>query len=338
MPSAELACPNCRRRLPPGFVDQPHHVFSIVGQQSAGKSYYLAVMTRTLGEALFHGFDIVFQDADPKGNIELTELRKTLFSASTPGKAHLDKTQLNGAMYQRAPLFGRQVYLPKPFVFSVSGKDASNACSLIFYDNAGEHFRPDQDLHKDPGALHVGSAAGILFLLDPFHVARWRRALADQCDDPQLRRDSAIDDQEVILSEMRKRVFEKLGLTLQERSGRPLAVTIAKLDAWEFMLPSPIENPMIGGTLDSTILAENSAMLRQLLCEMCPQLVANAEAFSSEVCYFAVSAFGHTPIEVVEGQHTFIVPDPKALHPRHTEIPMLWLLSKAAPALFDRPQ
>jgi hypothetical protein len=38
LPCSELACPHCRRKLPPSFLGMPHHIISLVGDQSAGKS------------------------------------------------------------------------------------------------------------------------------------------------------------------------------------------------------------------------------------------------------------------------------------------------------------
>ena len=35
---SDMACPHCRRKLPPGFLDIPHHIISVVGDTSAGKS------------------------------------------------------------------------------------------------------------------------------------------------------------------------------------------------------------------------------------------------------------------------------------------------------------
>ena len=53
MPCTDMACPHCRRILPPGFTELKHHIVSIVGDQSAGKSYYLSVLLKTLpGEPL----------------------------------------------------------------------------------------------------------------------------------------------------------------------------------------------------------------------------------------------------------------------------------------------
>ena len=65
IPSPDLACPHCRRKLPPGFLDGPHHIFSIVGAPSSGKSYYLSVLVKVLQTTLFQQFGVTFRDADP---------------------------------------------------------------------------------------------------------------------------------------------------------------------------------------------------------------------------------------------------------------------------------
>ena len=48
LPTTDVACPHCHHKLPPGFMDVTHHIFSIVGAPSAGKSYYLSVLVRQL--------------------------------------------------------------------------------------------------------------------------------------------------------------------------------------------------------------------------------------------------------------------------------------------------
>ena len=40
-------------------------------------------------------------------------------------------------------------------------------------------------------------------------------------------------------------------------------------------------------------IEDNSSLVRELMEEYCPYIVANAERISSDVCYFAASAFGH---------------------------------------------
>ena len=168
MAAPEHACPHCRRRLPPSFLDEPHHIFSVVGAPSSGKSYYLSVLVKILQSTLFKRFTATFRDASPSDNVVLNDMKTHLFSASTPEDAYLAKTELEGALYETLPRQGRQVRLPKPFVFRVSRKDDSDeGFSLVFYDNAGEHFEPGRNSADSPGAQHIALASGVFFLFDP---------------------------------------------------------------------------------------------------------------------------------------------------------------------------
>ena len=158
IPCTEIACPHCRRTLPPGFFDEPHKIFSIVGAPQSGKSYYLTVVIKLLQTTLFRKFGVVFRDADPAGNAPINEMKSHLFSAQNSSQAYLTKTQLEGAMYERLPRYDRMVTLPKPFIFSLSGSESDEEnCSVVFYDNAGEHFQPGQDSTNSPGAQHIAS-------------------------------------------------------------------------------------------------------------------------------------------------------------------------------------
>ena len=330
LPCTEIACPHCRRVLPPGFTEMPHYILSIVGDQSAGKSYYLSVLLKTLPENLFKNFSVVFQDADPIGNAAINEMKQTLFGAKTPQGARLVKTQLEGSMYERLPRFGRIVALPKPFVFSLaSTTDTSRHCSVIFYDNAGEHFQPGRDSADSPGAQHVASSSGILFLFDPFNSPEFRHHIADRTD-PQLER-PVLDQQSIILSEMKVRIAKLLKLELVSRIDTPMAVLVGKCDAWLHLLGGQaFQNPVVSGSLDLEVVRANSTRLREFMKGICPAVVANAESISHRVLYFPVSSFGHAPVKVGPGDY---VPDPRALKPFMVEIPVLWLLSQIAPEL-----
>jgi len=330
LPCTEIACPHCRRTLPPGFTEMPHHIISIVGDQSAGKSYYLSVLMKMLPSSLYDNFSAVFQDADPAGNALLNEMKQTLFGAHTPEGARLAKTQLEGGMYVRLPRYGRVVALPKPFVYSVaSSKDLSNRCALIFYDNAGEHFQPGRDSADSPGAQHVASSAGIVFLFDPFNSPDFRSEISDRAD-PQLEK-PAFDQQGVILSEMKVRIAKLLHLELMQPIDTPMAVVIGKCDAWIHLLkPDLVRAPVTHDGLDLEALAQNSLHVRELMKRICPQIVANAESISRRVLFFPVSSFGHAPVKLGPGD---FVPDPRQLKPFQVEVPILWLLSLIEPAL-----
>jgi hypothetical protein len=69
--------------------------------------------------------------------------------------------------------------------------------------------------------------------------------------------------------------------------------------------------------------------------DTCPAIVANAEAISSNVCYFGISPLGCSPVEFTDREgHVRIGPDPRQIDPRQVDHPTLWVLSQVAPDLF----
>jgi hypothetical protein len=330
IPSSEVACPYCRRKLPPSFLGMPHHIISLVGDQSAGKSYYLSVLTKVLPTTLYRDFGVVFQDSDPTGNASVNDMRKALFGAQTPAQAKLAKTVFEGAMYERLPRQGRMVALPRPFVYTIAPEDKNREqCALIFYDNAGEHFQPGVNIVEQPGAQHVASAAGIIYLFDPFNSPEFRRAIRDT-KDPQIEK-PVVDQQDIILAEMRARIQTIRNLRPNEPINTPLAFVVGKCDVWlQLLNGQPLHQPLRDRTLDKTTVEQNSNVVRELMHRLCPPVVANAEALSTNVMYFAGSSFGHTPLKIGPGEY---VPDPAKLQPVHVEVPLLWILSQICPSL-----
>ena len=331
----DIACPHCRRQLPPGYLDRPHRIISLIGAPSAGKSYYLAVLTRTLQDRLPEDFNLAFKDGDPSGNMLLNQMRNTLFSAATPEDALLGKTALEGATYEKLPRLGRMVSLPRPFIYSISRPGQQrNETSVILYDNAGEHFEPGIDIHDSPGAMHVATSSGLIFLFDPTANARFKSKLVGG-EDPQLTLKGRVDQQDSILSEMETRMKRVLGLAQDERIKTPLAFVVGKSDTWEKLLSSPLETVVKSGALDLAAVARNSARVREVLIALCPGLVASAESLAEQICYFAATSFGHTPVTIQAGVNKGrIAPDPQRLAPAHVEEPLYWLMHLASPAMF----
>lgn len=335
----DLACPHCRRQLPPGYLDMPHRIVSLIGAPSAGKSYYLAVLTRILQDRLPDDFNLAFKDGDPSGNMLLNQMRNTLFSAATPEDALLGKTALEGATYEKLPRLGRIVSLPRPFIYSISrpGKQRQET-SIILYDNAGEHFEPGIDIHDSPGAMHVATSAGLIFLFDPTANARFKAKLVG-VDDPQLTLKGRIDQQDSILAEMETRIKRVLGLAHGERIRTPLAFVVGKSDTWEKLLSSPLEPVMSAGHLDLDAIERNSGRVREVLVVLCPGLVASAESLAHELRYFAASSFGHMPVVIQSGLNKGrIAPDPLRLVPSRVEEPVYWLMHLASPEMFPSKQ
>lgn len=333
-PAPDLACPHCRRRLPHGFLDTEHRVLSIVGAPGAGKSYFLAVLTRLLQDGLHRDFGLTFRDDDPTGNMLLNQMRNRLFSALCAEDAVLGKTAFEGAFYERITRAGRTVALPRPFVYSIAAPEGATA-SMVFYDNAGEHFEPGVDPEDSPGALHVTRSAGLFFLFDPTGSAGFRSRLIGHSDDPQLRQGGRIDQQDTILFEMDVRIKRILGMRRESRIATPLAVLIGKCDVWSRLFDTSwLDNPVVDGGLDSARIDENSELLRSLLLQLCPALVTGAESISSDVRYFAVSALGHSPAPIVGGPKAGqLAPDPAKLAPYGIDHAAYWVISRAFPGV-----
>lgn len=336
IPTMDIACPHCHRKLPPDFVELKHHIVSIVGAPTSGKSYFLSVFTQMFQKTMFRHFNTAFVDADPSSNAALTMMRDTLFGASTPEQARLAKTDLEGDMYEQLTRHGRKVYLPKPFIFNIQPRDnPSEARALIFYDNAGEHFQPGIDQTKQPGTQHLAASSGIIFLFDPAYNKEFRRRLNGH-HDPQLKVVGHADIQDTILTEARVLVKKIIGLDGREKLNTPLAVVVGKLDVWgELIERDDLSYPILDGCLDTKAIDENSTLVRDLLIDICPQIVASAEAMSHQVKYFPVSSFGCSP-EVLGRDANgvpILGPDPSKIEPILVEIPVLWLLSKIEPHL-----
>lgn len=332
MTTRDLACPHCRRKLPTGFLDMKNHIFSIVGAPSSGKSYYLSVLVKMLQASLFKNFSVSFRDADPSQNVILTQMKNQLFSAATPQDAALAKTELEGALYETLPRQGRKVKLPRPFVFRLSPVTSEGeGFSVVFYDNAGEHFEPTRDSADSPGAQHIAVASGIYFLFDPLYNNAFRQRLTG-VSDPQMETHK-LDQQDVILAESEVRIKSILGMDALDRVRTPVAVMVGKCDTWEHLLGNP---PLLPVAVDGKICLENvqanSRRIRSLLMDICPEIVSNAEAISSNVAYFAISPLGCSPVTFTDssGQER-IGPDPKLIKPRYVEDPTLWVLTQIAP-------
>jgi len=330
VPTADVACPFCRRRLPQGFLKSPYHLVSLVGDQSSGKSYYLAILSKILPATLFRDFGLICQDADPTGNAPLNEMRNTIFSANSPEGTRIAKTAFEGEMYVRISRHGRQMAFPRPFSYTLQRSGENDPlCSFVIYDNAGEHFQPGVNIQESPGASHIAAASLILFLFDPLNSVDFRRAIK-RSDHPQFEKVVA-DKHEVILSEMKVRIRTIKNDLVSNRIDTPVAFMVGKMDSWQHLLGDvPLENPVQSGQLDLDVVQRNSKRVRDLLLQYCPVVLAAAESLSSDVCFFGVSPFGHVPAKLGPGNYA---PDPDKLTPIQVEVPFLWFLSRRFPGL-----
>lgn len=336
VPCPDIACPFCRCKLPPAFLESREHVFSIIGAPAAGKSYYLASLVHEMENNLARKFSAAWRDADPTGNSMLNDVTYRLFNSNTPEEAYLSKTDLEGALYSEFHRHGRLVKLPKPFVYAVSSlKDSTKITSLIFYDNAGEHFEPGRNSEESPGAQHVSIADGLFFLFDPTTSAPFRRKIGENAD-PQLVADAPkrVDQQNIIMTETAVRISTILNLSPGQKIDKPLAIMLGKSDLWLDKLDEKLQSIYTDdGRVDHEKVDANSEILRRLMMELHPSLCTTAETLSTCVRYFAVSPLGCSPVEFMDAasNSTKIGPDPRKIAPQRVCDPTLWVLSLLEP-------
>ncbi len=332
-----IADPHTRHRLPQGFLELPQYIFSIVGAPGSGKSNYLSILINALQNSLFHNFGMVLKDSDPAHNAPLNDMKNCLFGGGSIEQAALMKTQLEGRMYLKIKREDRVFAYPRPFIYTLGRAESHEGlCNMVFYDNAGEHFEPGVETSVSPGAQHVASADALFFLVDPTTLPGFRQRLQFH-PDPQLKQQGRIDQQDVLLSEMEIRIHKSMGLSVNEKIQKPLAVLLGKCDIWMSLIDrTKFRQPIEGNLLSQEALMHNSNLVRQLLLELSPTIVANAESVANQVFYFPVSAFGHSPTRLPSGS---LAPNPDRIKPYLIEIPTLWALSQKIPSAFKvRPK
>ena len=339
---SDIACPHCHQVIPVNMLRVPQHLVSIVGDAQSGKSYFLTVMTKVVSDKLASNYDGFFEDATPGANAAVRDMINHLFGAmSLQDGMFLQKTKLDGEMYHKLKRNGedRQLLLPKPFIFHARSS-RSKGCNLVFYDNAGEHFQAGTDSSENPSAQHVASAAGVVFLFDPFNNLDFRRAMMRApTTDPQFAM-KPTGDVVAIMSEMKNRIAK---ITGSERFKSPVAFIVGKYDAWgSSLVPEGQQfyDPSAEGSLSNYAVQHNSDLTKQILMKNCPAVTRMAESLGEEVVFFPVSSFGAPavkvelpPAEGAEQGEKMNVPDPATLNPFLVDVPILWLMSKFDPSL-----
>ncbi|HXY33745.1 MAG TPA: hypothetical protein VEI07_05920 [Planctomycetaceae bacterium] len=344
-----LACPRCHLTVPRAVLEMEPLFVSVLGAPYSGKSYFLASMTWRLRRTLTKHFCITFADADPQANLILNGYEEKLFLNAQPDQiVALEKTQLEGYLYETVRFGDRSVSYPRPFVFSLRPRETHPSFhrarqisrAICLYDNAGEHFLPgDYYSPNRPGTDHLAVSRALLFLFDPTQHQRFRQACAGKTNDPQFLKALWSHRQDQVLLEAGRRIRAHTGLGEHDKMNRPLIVVMTKYDAWsalmnnmELRTATAIRETQAGiAGLDQLNIQRVSDHIRAILTDCAPEIVAAAEALSSDVTYLPVSALGHRP-QVDEASGGLGV-RPSQIRPMWAEIPLLCAIQRSVPEL-----
>ncbi|HBA84227.1 MAG TPA: hypothetical protein DCZ95_09065 [Verrucomicrobia bacterium] len=334
----ESACPNCHMRLPDALLSLPPVFFSIFGVPSSGKSYFLTSMCWILRSILPKFFKTSFKDADATTNHWLNEYEDRLFLHGDQSHIRqLDKTEMRGHLYREVLMNRVSVSLPLPSFFMLQPGDEREGqpegrhpgnFMLVVYDNAGEHFQPGQDSEMNPGTRHLAHAQQLLFLFDPTKDPRLRAIATGK--DYQLKEESLIQRQDVILTEIMDRLRRHLGLKSGERYQRTFIFAMSKADVLSGFIPLE-SSPWVwseaanANVLNLAEIAQVSYLTRTLLNERLPDLIGAVESFAEHVVYLPNSALGHSP----ESRNSLLQVKTGDIQPQWVEVPFLYMLARA---------
>lgn len=328
LPCQQLACPRCHLEISRPLIEMRPYFVSIVGAPSSGKSYLLATMMwKMRKQAARMGLTLL--DGDPTANIALQGYEETLFMGRDADQpVALRKTEVQGGeLYQTISLSGQRLTYPRPFQFTLgpgaNWTDAPDLLyrSLVLYDNAGEHFLPGQDSTSSPVTLHLAESASILFLFDPTQDPRFRRHMRISVDDVD---GAPTSRQEIIFNEMAARIRRYKSLGINMKCETPLTMVLPKADAWledGYLAEEPLNEQT--RELDVSRIDEVSAHCREILSDSCPEIVAAAEAFASNIVYMPVSSLGTQPEKITRDGTTYFAVRPSQINPSWVTIP-LW--------------
>lgn len=265
-------CPNpkCEKDLAASNARQ--FFIQIIGGNSSGKTAFSA--------AFQHQYLKLAQD---NGGYIISGEPKDVFDA-------LESMYTNGLTEPSSP-FEVSSY---NYVHHLKGTAAH---SLIFNDIPDEVLL-SEEYEKSP--LNFGYTDGIIIIIDPLSVASLRNECIRQGDTSALSGFST-DNCEAIIVDFINKFSEIVGRPARKMSDIPVAVLIAKSDIKR--IKSSIGLPKIKAQFkkepekySSDLSVARDEICRSFLNDIgLANVVNNLESVFSDVCYFPISAVGHTP-------------------------------------------
>lgn len=337
----DTACPRCHLFIPKVALFSQPLIISVVGAPSSGKSYLLSTMVWELRRLLPSHFGLAFSDADATTNQVLHGYEKLLFCSPTPNDiVALRKTEEQGELYSAVHIEHMKLWLPKPFFFNLKfqsqhpmagGPEAQKSYSVVFYDNAGEHFQPGADKAASPATRHLVRSDAIFFVFDPTQDPHFRARCAGVAD-PQVQDPKVTSQQSVLMTEMIARVRRHTGMNASAKYDKPFFIILHKFDVWKHLVRPDLRLSPICSSgenfvdeLEANEIFSTSFALRTLLMELCPGIVHMAEDFAQQVIYLPVSAFGRNAECMLESGIVGI--RPRDIQPVGVAMPVLCVLA-----------
>lgn len=265
-------CPNPKCEMDLATSNAKQFFIQIIGGNSSGKTAFSAAFQHQY-LSLSQGNNVYRVSGEPRENFETLEYmyRNGITESSSASE------------------IGSYNY-----VHQLRGTAAH---SLIFYDIPDEVLLSDE-YEKSP--LNFGYTDGIIIIIDPLSVASIRNECVHQGEISAISGYST-DNCETIIVDFINKFSEIVGRSARKMSDIPVAVLIAKSDVKR--IKSSVGMPRIKAQYKKAPENYNNdlTIARDEICRAflndngLANVVNNLESVFLEVCYFPMSAVGHSP-------------------------------------------
>lgn len=299
--SFKRICPHCHFELTHDAGLTAEFTIAVIGGRGTGKSTYIATLIHRL-----------------KNEVGLN------FEAGVG--ALNDYTRRRYRDDFEVPLFRKRQLLPPtrtasqetstktPMVFRITLKH--HAANLALFDSAGEDMQSLDTMSVE--ARYICHADGVIFLLDPLQIDTVRQLLAGS--GLSLPAPDAGAEPKLIVERLRQLYERQLGLKSTTKIDKPIAFSLAKVDALYSILEAGSGLHSQGGHFGFFNLADAQSLHTELSQTLSAWMGTEFDNFLkanfSKYRYFGVSSLGQPP---QDGQHL------ETVAPHRVEDPILWL-------------
>ena len=293
-------CPNAKCEMDLATANAKQFFIQIIGGNSSGKTAFSAAFQHQYLN-LSQGNEVYKVFGDPKETFDALEYMYRNGVTKASSASEIDSYN---------------------YVHQLRGTAAH---SLIFYDIPDEVLLSDE-YEKSP--LNFGYTDGVIIIIDPLSIASVRNECVRQ-GEISAASGFSTDNCEAIVVDFINKFSEIVGRSARKMSDIPVAVLIAKSDVK--LIKSSVGMPRIKAQYEKAPGNYNNdlSIARDEICRAflndngLANVVNNLESVFSEVCYFPMSAVGHSPEAGV------------AFEPFGVIDPVAWIAKKRQSAVYQ---
>ncbi len=223
--SFKRICPKCHYELMYDAGSTEEKIIAIIGGRSSGKSTYIATLMNRLENEVGRNFRASVSCKGDRTRDRYKALHEILYKKQE--------------LLQPTQTAATEAETKTPMVFRITFNQNNKlkAVNLVLFDTAGEDMESLDVLSTE--ARYIGYADAIIFLLDPLQIP----AIRQQLPDSELPKEISNAEPRYIVERLHELHEKLLNLKPNDKITKPVAFTLAKVDAlFPIIDPSSVLN------------------------------------------------------------------------------------------------